>query len=436
MEKIYNLIINIFFFILLLFLYISSVLYSYYVIDIDAIAKIFVIFGTIAFLVYLFYCICFKKNKIWNFIVIGIVLGLFISYNYAFDKRVALYGLHNGREGLLVILSYYSVFLLATTIKNNKQFDNLLKLLTILGVFNVFYGSLQILGIEYIFKIPVARNWSSSSGFLLNPDFMGSFMILLFSLWLPKYFLDDSKRIFNYVIFVIFIWGIIITGTMASFLTMIIVGLLFLVYLIIKRKEIMLKNIIIKLIIIITTSLLMYTFAVNFTNSNINNDVKNLNYEIKNTVTGRIEDSYGTGRIYIWKETLSYLPKYWLSGIGIDNFPYLGYEDGKFIYDSDKHDNVIYKAHNEFLQILITEGIFTFVMYIILLILIFVLSIKKLFIVAINKGIVMVSLVLSFSGYVIQSFFNFRIILVAPIFFMICGFLISVVCYFRNNECK
>ena len=60
----------------------------------------------------------------------------------------------------------------------------------------------------------------------------------------------------------------------------------------------------------------------------------------------------------LWKETIKIVPKYLIHGVGIDNFGNVLYgkpiRSTKFIFD---------KAHNEYLQILVTMGIFSLISY-------------------------------------------------------------------------
>ena len=133
------------------------------------------------------------------------------------------------------------------------------------------------------------------------------------------------------------------------------------------------------------------------------------------------KDQNGTGRIYIWKVALKNAPKYLLTGIGIDQFFYIN--DGKIIYDPIT-GNAIDKAHNEYLQILLTEGIFKCITYIVFLLWIFF---KGVYVIIKSKKIdpLLLGLFLSFTAYCVQAFFNISVTRVAPIFFIIGGLLLA-----------
>ncbi len=144
----------------------------------------------------------------------------------------------------------------------------------------------------------------------------------------------------------------------------------------------------------------------------LSNQVKDLMVafsQMFNILIGNIRPEYGTSRIYVWSKALSVLPKYWLHGIGIDNIKYL--IDGKpipywVIYD---------KLHNEYLQILMTMGVFSLISYLGLYYSIVKSSIKN----SVKRR--ELYLVLPIIGYLVQAFFNISVIEVAPLFWIILG---------------
>ena len=100
-------------------------------------------------------------------------------------------------------------------------------------------------------------------------------------------------------------------------------------------------------------------------------------------------------------------------GIGIDNYSYAFYppvisSDGLFVD----------KAHNEYLQIMLCEGIFCGIVYIVFLLKIFRDNIVK-------KNNLTYALFLGFTCYAIVAFFGISVIRVTPIFFLLISLLIS-----------
>ena len=137
-----------------------------------------------------------------------------------------------------MIISYYSIFLLSTMVKKDKLRNNIFILLTICGIINVFYGFLQVINCQFIFGIPVTRKWSVASGFLFNPDFMGTYMIIMVGLWLPKYILDNNSKV-SFLLTLLFIFGVLICGTMGALLTLVMIVIVLVIYcFLIRRKRI------------------------------------------------------------------------------------------------------------------------------------------------------------------------------------------------------
>ena len=121
---------------------------------------------------------------------------------------------------------------------------------------------------------------------------------------------------------------------------------------------------------------------------------------------------YGSGRLILWQNTLKLVPKYFFFGCGIDNFGYAytrvngasyGYYD---------------KAHNEYLQTLVTQGIFVTITYLTLLAIIFFRGLKC------NNNLT-ITLFISFIGYSVQAFLNISVVTVAPFYFIIMGLLVN-----------
>ena len=99
-----------------------------------------------------------------------------------------------------------------------------------------------------------------------------------------------------------------------------------------------------------------------FKYTTILNGIINTNNEIVDITNGNLDDNFGTGRLFEWKEYIKVIPKYWLHGCGVDNF--FNAFDWNLFYNNQIYD----RAHNELLNLLVTEGAFAFISYIGLLI--------------------------------------------------------------------
>ena len=162
--------------------------------------------------------------------------------------------------------------------------------------------------------------------------------------------------------------------------------------------------------------------------------VQKTTYEMGETIKGDAEPIYGSGRIHIWKRSLSVVPNNLWNGVGIDNFFYAFDSDDRLI---DVHSKLLVdKAHNEYLQKLVTEGIFSLVIYLVLLFTIFIKSLIKIIKFRDTNGVLHIVLFLGFTAYCIQAFFNISIISVAPYFYIIMGLLCSLVKKVKNEEVR
>lgn len=113
-----------------------------------------------------------------------------------------------------------------------------------------------------------------------------------------------------------------------------------------------------------------------------------------------LDDAAGTKRLYIWKEALKLIPANWAFGIGPDHLS-IPLRPGYF---ADK-------AHNIYIEIAVTMGLFAFFSY--LAFLSFFLRTWK------NEtGFLLFLMILT---YLIQGFFNIDVVAVMPLFWITLG---------------
>ena len=127
-------------------------------------------------------------------------------------------------------------------------------------------------------------------------------------------------------------------------------------------------------------------------------------------------------------------------GIGFDNF-YLKYPNPKMesgikltitdILSSNSQPKVIYNvvdnAHNIYLHTLVSNGIIGLVPYLLLCLLTFIKGLK-------SKDELTFILLSGFVVYSIQAFANISVIQVAPIYYIIIGFILSMDNLKKENE--
>lgn len=367
------------------------------------------IFGTLALIQYIVFKILNKERIILkDLFILLLIFFLIISYLFAYRKNDALFGVITRNEGLFSLVSYYTLYLLASTI-NVKSQRKLLNIFLFTGFIQIIIGVMQTMQITNILGYDRSLNWSTNfkfaSGTLGNPNFYSTY-ILMCTLYSQGRLLE-KKSLGWIIIFLIFVSGLIIGNTTSCMIAFI---LCFFAVLIKKINKKNIKKVFFTLVISSVVIICSLSFFDKFVNHRISYTMnKNIN-EIREIFKNGITDSTGNYRVYIWRNTISKIPEYFLTGIGIDNFSYIN--DGHYLCAGDKKYQCFDKAHNEYLQILITDGVITFLIYISFIIYILITSKNCL------KGTKF-----AVYGYLIQALFNISVIQVAPIFYVLLGFM-------------
>lgn len=348
----------------------------------------------------------YKKDISHIFMALAIIFGV-ISVIFAKNQHVALVGFMDRWEGLLVILYYITIMFLSSFV-DNKYKKTIIYFILASGLIQTIIGILQVYNVP---NIPKTRH-NSATGFIQNPNFFGSYIILNIGYAIGLYIEEKSaKKQITYILLIaIFMIGLLISNTMSAVVGLAFIMIFALVYCV-KNKII--SKFFITLTIIICSTVLVTALG----KTNLLKDTYKTMQDAAELANGNAEDGLGSGRMLIWKKCIKVAPKYLLHGVGVDNFYYAFEEEG----GPEGFD----KAHNEYLQLLITQGIFCLITYLTLYMIILKRGIKNSFK---NQNIY---LVLPVIGYLIQAFFNISVIEVAPLFFITLG-----LCNDKENAVK
>lgn len=347
------------------------------------------------------------RFKIIDLFILLIIIFSIISWIFAINQKAALVGSVGRWEGLLVIIYYFTILFLSSFVKKEHK-KIIVYTILISGIIQVLYSLCQVLSIFNVATV-YHNNKPWATGFVYNPMLFATYIILCISLTIGLFL--DAKKIVQKILLaltiLLFMIGLLITNTLSCFIGLIFVFIIALIYSI--KNKYFVKIIIIAAILILT-SVTMHLMG----STTMFNDFVTMKNESQEIVSGNAQKYYGSGRIFIWAETIKIVPKYITHGAGIDNFLYAfgnkPLQKNRVIYD---------KAHNEYLQILITEGLFCLISYLLLYIFIVVKGFKNSFK---NKQIF---LLLPIIGYLVQAFFNISVIVVAPIFYICLGLLVD-----------
>lgn len=328
--------------------------------------------------------------------------------------RTSIWGFMNRYEGLLVCYSYYSTALLASTIKDKYYKKIIIGFIITIGLINIIYGLLQTNIIPI--NIKVHDSWKYARGFQGNSMNFASLIAICY-FFIIGILLNSEKHLNWKLILLLFIFtiGNVISGSMSLFCTTIFIFLLLIIKELIQIKFNNFSKIrFIKLIGCILLFVLINIYGINRI-KNYQKDVKDLSNEITSIAkTKKVEDNYGTGRMYIWKEVIKKSKDNLIVGVGVDN---LYYSFNPTLIDPTSR-NAVDKAHNDYLQRLLCEGIFSLICYISLLIIIVLNNYK-------SNDMIKSILFLGFFAYITQIFFSISVIRVAPIYWIILGLLMS-----------
>ena len=346
------------------------------------------------------------KFKIYDLLIILLSIFAIISCKFAISRYAALYGFYLRYEGVFAILYYYSVFYITSFVKKEHK-KILAVLIVILGVIDSIYAYLQMSGSSLVKKI-YDGNSILVVGFNNNPNFFATNMLLSLSVCIGL-FIDTSDKLYKVIygmFIIILMYGLTVSNTRSCIVGLFVVFLYILVFVIKNKKWADLG-----IIILLISLVFMYmhfngmTTLVHFLNGTKNETIK--------LISGDSNSSFGAKRLGVWKYSMMIAPHYFLHGAGIDNFAFAfggrAIRIGPYMFD---------KAHNEYIQLLITQGIFAFISYLVLIGIVLFNGIKNSFK---EKELY---LVLPVIGYLVQAFFNISVIDVAPVFFLSLGLLV------------
>lgn len=396
-----------------------------------------------------FYKLFSRKHRIDIFDLLGYLLILFaiVSALLAPDFKLALWGSIYRYEGLIQICAYYVLFLNSRFINTKELIVKVINSLIIIGLLQFIYSFLQVFIRGTYIYVKYEYVYYRASGFIGHPNMLGSYIVLTLLLAIGMYFLYGKHKKFYLISIILLYINLILTQSTGPFYGFI-VGLIFTLIFLYKKKKIDILNILTCTISIIIGLLLVSgitelwctnrfhdQFRDDFT---IVGDIKDTFVTFGQVITSNMKynnsgvsslETYGSNRIWLWKNTIKLVPKYWLHGTGIDNFTQV-FRDNL----SEKDKNISYlggalfdRAHNEYLHLLVTQGVFAFVTYLALLILIFIKGIK-------SKDTMVWILLFGFVGYAIQAFTNISVYNVAPFFFIVMGMLVGKENIVKGNE--
>lgn len=371
----------------------------------------------VIFLIILFKKGYLRKKIIYALMAIFVILGA-ISAILAVNMGKAFLGEEGWSEGLPVVAYYFSLMAIGSAL-DKKHRKKAVIILLIFGAIECAYGVCQAFEMPFVKQ---ARHFIGrvngkktyeiwSTGFVGNPNFFSTLALLCLG-YAMSLFIDakSGKKSLIYLILVaIFTCALMVGNTMSCVMGLVAMIVLVLVF-VIKNKKFS------RFMVVIATMVVASFVIIGFGKTTLVRDINETFFQVSEMTKGNVKENFGTNRIYIWQSTLKEVPKHLWHGVGVDNFCDAFKGDCLRSKDGTKR---ISKAHNEYLQILITEGIFAALIYLIICGIVVYSGIRDGFK---NKTLLFILPVI---GYLVQAFFNISVIGVAPLFFLAMGFCIN-----------
>ena len=364
-----------------------------------------------------------KFRTVYIFVILSVV-SLILSFVFAINKDLAISGADLHAEGIFVFMAYLVIFLSATLIEEDKNRRIIYYVMTVIGVFEVILGVMQAIIHPSFLKETLEELYFEdfkAFGTLENPNPFGSVMAVYLSFETILTICSTGKNRFLHAILAgIYAYGMFLSGTRGAMLgyaaAMLFFAIIFLIRRLIKKNCIFKQAWLGILLVIVAVgiSLLLFYLTSRTTFENVTGRVAD---DVTSVVSENVEE-LGSSRILIWKKTLETYSKHNLFfGMGISNLVQLvRIEDFNLLN---------YDAHNRYLHILCTMGIFGVVVYLSFAIYIFIIAMKKLFNHSTIDRKYVLALIAAYSAYMAADAFSICVYALPPFLYLIMGLLLK-----------
>jgi len=436
-------------FVLIVFLSFSTLFFQHWIIPFTW-SKAIVFRVIISFLVFIFlYNFFFRSEKrkevflkirslsILFVILISFLFFSFLSLLYSFDVQFSLWGDPLRSGGFINFFCYILFTFIAFFALKENQWKKVWSAVIIAGIFISFIAIFQNFGFLENYITPQHFRPSSTLG---NPIFLAIYLIPLIFLSLSFGIFSEKKRsrIFYFLSCLLFIFVVVFISQTRSAVLGLIIGFITFLFLYPVRGKKKITFIAFSLIIILIITFILLWLS----NSFFNSDFDIIKSGIQR-VLSLIFDSSSIieSRLSAWKVSLKAIKDRPILGYGPENFEiaFNKYYDPLFpgiaptYYSQEGGAQWWDRAHNLFLDIVITLGIPALILYIsFFCVLLFYLQRVK----TNNKEkkdlILINGIQASFLGYLTAVFFNFDTFDIYIIIFLLIGYSFFII--YKNKE--
>lgn len=358
-----------------------------------------------------------KGNSISSYsedkIIMCYLLIVILSTIFSLDLVRSIWGIPRREEGLFAIIVYIFLFIIVN--KKYKFSNNHVIFFLISASIVALYGIAQYLGYDPIPRNYINMYWKGRAFSTMgNPNFLGSYLTLVLPIGVFSYVY--SKKVGYLVASGIIYFCLLCTMTRSAWLGSL-VSFFILIYYTYKRKYSY------KHIAIIILSFALITLLFDFySHGAVFGRFFSIYKDIGKVITQSSGyENAGANRIFIWKRVIELIKKRPLFGYGLETLDIVfteAYRDEIIAFC--KRLIIFDKAHNEYLHIAVSTGIPSLIVY-----LTFVGSILYKAFKNVKNNPLIIPLLCSIIGYLVQAFFNISVVSVAYIYWMFLGALLK-----------
>ncbi len=362
------------------------------------------------------------KNSTWTqrlvlaFMLITVLSGILSQYSEQTWQGVSRY------EGVQTICIYCLCFIFLSSFGRVKKW-----MAYLLGASLFLFGIiciLQLYGLNPFELYPDGLNYFGAGidytgaylGTIGNTDLLAGFLCIAITvLWVYVVRMNEKTRFLLIIPTVMALFVLVKMSVSAGILGVFGGAVLTLPFVLpISEKT---KNILIVILIALVVLSVALVYLCDFG--------IDILHEAHELMHGRADESFGSGRLYIWKNVIEKVPDNLLFGMGPDTMSLAGIEPFTR-YDEAKNVQIVAEidtAHNEYLNIMFHQGIFALLAYLAALITAATKWIKQG-----GKNIACAVLGAAVLCYCIQAFFGISMMITAPFFWISLGLL--------DNTCR
>ena len=381
------------------------------------VTKLFGIFGTLLTILY-WLAIEPGKRKLRIADIFYFMLLFFMILSAVFSRNPGMYagGDPFYCEEPAHFLAYYWIYFAGTLIDDSKYRKNILYLFMGVAVLEGIFALFQTFNIELAYSLYYYTK-NTAYGLTQNSNYYGGLCVVFIAGISGMYFFFDSltcSKVWKYTLpAVLAVLFYTMLGSRARLAWVGFAGLV--VFYIIsfaimfRRDKEVIKPAIKRSLVLIAIFAAVLLVAYYFTDYIREAAVRSY-WEVAN---GNV-DKVGSDRIYNWKMGLASVPENWLTGVGLDNYSYVFRSSPEYYSQA--------KAHNEYLHVLVTQGVPAVINYLAFLLYAGAGAVKSVLNETSKERRAVTWILLGmFITYCVQALFNGSVTYVAVYFWFIIG---------------